>query len=248
MTGAVLGAVVEATASERRDITWKLTSKLDVAGHGQVELEDVGIASGGSPDAGEWMHSRVVATVGDVLNNPWEHARVRGIEARLELRYTRDALRLRGVEVLDPVVDAGQKARLRLHLVPLDGPETTRVVEVALPAELAGKEVEVELVPGYEVAPELAAPESLDQLLANESRLTAPPRSIVLQYRVPSQGIAYRGNVTQRVPLFTLDALRTQSSDDGPEAFPSWSRTIVPMDTFVEGRDKVKVKVRSVVR
>jgi hypothetical protein len=248
MTGAVLGAVVEATANERRDLTWKLTTKVDVVGHGLVDLEDVGISSGGSPDAGEWMHSRVVATVGDVLNNPWEHARVRGIEARLELRYTRDALRLRGVEVLDPVVDAGAKARLRLHLVPLEGPETTRVVEVALPAELAGKDVEVELVPGYEVAPDLAGPESLDQLLANEPRLTVSPRSIVLQFRVPSQGTTYRGHVTPRLPTFTLDAVRAQSSDDGPEAFPSWSRTIVPMDTFIEGRDKVKIKVRSVVR
>jgi hypothetical protein len=70
----------------------------------------------------------------------------------------------------------------------------------------------------------------------------------VIQFRVPSQGIAYRGHVTQRLPMFTLDTLRPQSSDVGPEAFPSWSRTVVPLDLFLEGRDKVKVKVRSVVR
>jgi hypothetical protein len=78
--------------------------------------------------------------------------------------------------------------------------------------------------------------------------MTVAPRSIVLQFRVPSQGIAYQGHVTQRLPTFTVDALRAQSSDTGPEAFPSWSRTIVPTDEFIEGRDKVKVKVRSVVR
>jgi len=65
---------------------------------------------------------------------------------------------------------------------------------------------------------------------------------------VPSQGIAYRGRVTQRLPMFTLDALRPQSSDTGPDAFPSWSRAIVPLDWYIEGKDKVKVKVRSVVR
>jgi hypothetical protein len=100
--------------------------------------------------------------------------------------------------------------------VPENGPEVTRVVEVTMPEELAGKDVEIDVVPGYEVVPELAAPESLDELLANEPNQTVSPRSVVLQFRVPSQGIAYRGRVTQRLPAFTLDALRPQSSDTGP--------------------------------
>ncbi|HXN34224.1 MAG TPA: hypothetical protein VN894_20325, partial [Polyangiaceae bacterium] len=74
------------------------------------------------------------------------------------------------------------------------------------------------------------------------------PRALVLQFRVPSQGIAYRGHVTERLPAFTLDALRPQNNNDGPEPFPSWSRTVLPMDWYVDGRDKVKVKVRAVVR
>ena len=86
------------------------------------------------------------------------------------------------------------------------------------------------------------------QSFANEPRQTVAPRTVVIQFRVPSQGIAYRGRVTQRLPPFTLDALRPQSSDVGPETFPSWSRTVVPLDLYVEGHDKVKVKVRSVVR
>ena len=117
-----------------------------------------------------------------------------------------------------------------------------------MPVELDGKDVEVEIVPGYDIVPELAAPESLDELLANEPRQTVMPRSMVVQFKVPSNGIAYRGHVTQRLPALTLDALRPQSSDTGPETFQSWSRTVVPMDWFVEGRDKVKIKVRRDVR
>ena len=248
LTATVIESAIEATTSERRDLTWKMTSRVTVAGHGSVDLEDDGVATGGAPDAGDWIRSKLVNTVGDVLNNPWEHARVDGITARFEVKYARDLWRLRGVEVLDPVVDAGSKTRLRLHLVPENGPEVTRVVEATMPAELAGKDVDVEIVPGYDLAPELPAPESLDQLLANEPRQTIAARAVVVQFRVPSQGIAYRGHVTQRLPPFTLDALRPQSSDTGPDAFPSWSRTLVPLDFFVEGHDKVKVKVRSVLR
>jgi hypothetical protein len=245
---AVLGSVVEATTSERRDITWRLSSRVTVAGHGTVELEDVGVASNGAPDVPEFSHSKLVNTLGDVLNNPWEHASVDKIDAQFEVKYVRDLWRLRGVELLDPVVDAGSRARLRLHLVPENGPEVTRVVEVTLPSELAGKDVEVEVVPGYEVTPELPAPDNLDQLLANEPRQSVLPRAVVVQFRVPSSGIAYKGHVTQRLPMFTLDALRPQSSDTGPETFPSWSRTIVPLDLYVDGRDKVKVKVRGILR
>ena len=62
----------------------------------------------------------MVSTLGDVLNNPWEHARIE-VQRQLEVAYARDMWRLRGAEVLDPVVDAGDKARLRLHLMPKTG-------------------------------------------------------------------------------------------------------------------------------
>ena len=248
LASMVVESAVEATTSERRDVTWTLASHVKVAGHGTVDLEDVGLSSGGTPDASEFQRSKLVMTLGDVLNNPWEHARVEGIQARFEVKYSRDLWRLRGVEVLDPVVDAGQRARLRLHLVADHGPEVLRVVETTMPAELAGKDVEIEVVPGYEVSPELPAPESLDELLANEPRQTVAQRSVVLQFHVPSQGMAYRGHVTQRLPTFTLDTFRPQSSDAGPDAFQSWSRTVVPLDLYLDGKDKVKVKVRSVVR
>ena len=36
----------------------------------------------------------------------------------IQLRYARDILRLRGSEMLDPEVAAGQPARIRLTLIP----------------------------------------------------------------------------------------------------------------------------------
>jgi hypothetical protein len=249
MVATVLSSAIEATTSERRDLTWSLHGKLGVAGHGTVLLDDVGVADDGSaPGMGEMSRSKLVATLGDVLNNPWGPTGITRVEARFEVTYTRDVWRLRGTDVLDPVVDAGEKARLRLHLVPKDGPEITRVVEVTLPAELEGKDVEIELVPGYDVPTPLPSPESMDELLANEPQTTLPPRSLVVQFRVPSQGLAYRGHVTPRLPPLTMDALQPRSSDSAFEPFPSWSRTIVPMALFIDGRDKVKVKVRGVVR
>jgi len=245
---AALGSVIEATVAEQRDVSWRMHSKVTVHGHAPIEVDDFGVAVGGMPDAGEWQHSRAVHAVGDVLNNPWENTRIDRIESVLSVRFTRDLWRLRGVELLDAAVDAGDKARIRLHLLPFAGAEVVKEVDVKMPLELAGKDVDVEIIPGYEVSPEVAAPDTLDELLANESRQTVQPRSVVVQFRVPSQGVTFRGHVAPELPAFALDALRPAHSDTGPDPYLSYDRTVVPLDWYLEGRDKVRIKVRRVVR
>ena len=230
LSASVLSSALEATVSDRRDITWTMKSRLTIRGHAPVELEDFGVAIGGMPDTGDWISSRVVRTLGDVLNNPWENVHVDGVQATLELKYERDVLRLRGIDVLDPIVDAGEKARFVLHLRPFAGAEVTRTVEIAIPAELAGRDVEVEVQPGYDVAPDVAPPENLDQLLTNATRSTLRPMSVVVQIKMPTQGVVFLGHVAPRLPSFALDALRPTTSDVAPEVIASWVRAIVTVD------------------
>jgi len=248
LSAAVVSSAIEATASERRDISWTMKSRVTIRGHAPIELEDFGIAVGGMPETGDWLSSRVVRAVGDALNNPWENVHVEGIQATLDLKYERDVYRLRGVDLLDPIVDAGEKARVVLHLRPFSGPEVVRSAEIAIPPELAGRDVEIEVVPGYEIVPDVAPPENLDQLLANATRATLQPKSVVLQIKMPTQGVAFGGHVAPRLPSFALDALRPTTSDVAPEVIASWVRSTVSVDQYVDGRDKVKIKVRAKLR
>ncbi len=248
LTASMIGSVVEATISEHRDMTWQLSSRVTIRGHGAIDVEDFGVAIGGLPEAGEWSQSRAVRLVGDALNNPWEPVKIEKVESVLSVQYARDLYRIRGVEALDPVVDAGQRARILVHLRPFAGPETTRTLEVKLPEELAGKDVELEVLPGYEVAPEVPQPENLNELLANAPHQTAMPKSLVVQFKLPSQGVTYGGHVAHELPGFALDALRPASTSEAPDPFASYSRTVVPVDRYVEGHDKVKVRVRTSVR
>jgi hypothetical protein len=248
LAAAAYGSVVEATVNEKRDVTWSLKSKLWIRGHGMIELEDFGVATGGMPDTGDFGHARIARAIGDVLNNPWERAQVEKVDSTMAISFTRDLWRLRGVELMDSVVDAGGSARIVLHLTSFAGPSVQKTIDVRMPPELAGKDVELEIAPGYEVIPEVSAPETLDQLLANETRQTVLPKSITVSYKLPSQGVAFNGHVAPRLPSFALDTLRSHTSDTGPDAFASYGRTVVQLDRYVEGRDKVKVKVRPVVR
>lgn len=248
LVASVLGSIVDASVSERRDVTWRLKSKVTVRGHGTIELEDFGIAVGGMPDSGDFAHAKVGRAVGEVLNNPWEQVHVDKVESVLTVDYTRELWKLRGVDVIDAWVDVGQAARIRVHLVPFAGPEITKVLEVRFPEELAGREVEVEITPGYGVVPDLAAPQNLSDLLSNSTKQTVLPRSLVLSYRTRSSGVAFKGHVADRLPPFALDALRPTSSDVAPDAFPSYTRSITPLDRYVEGSDRVKIHVKPIVR
>jgi len=248
LTAGALAAVVEATVSEQRDVTWQMKSTVSVRNHGTLELDDYGVAIGGMPDQGELGRSRVVHAVGDVLNNPWEEAAIDRIDATLTVKYARELWHLRGVELTDEVIDAGKPAHLRLHLIPYEGHEVVRAVEVAIPPELAGTDVEIEVIPGYEVAPDLASPDNLVQLLANETRQSLLPKSVVLQVKSLAPTVVWRGQIAPRLPAFAFDALRPVHSDTGPEAVVSYIRTVVPLDQYIDGRDKVKVKVRRVMR
>jgi hypothetical protein len=248
LVASVLGSIVDASVNERRDVTWKLKSKVTVKGHGSIELEDFGVATGGMPDAGELAHSKVARAVGEVLNNPWELTHIEKVETTLVVDYTRDLWKLRGVDVIDPVVEVGQLARVRVHLVPFAGPETTKVLEIKMPDDLAGKDVDVEIVPGYQVVPDLASPQNLADLLANSTKQSVMPRSLVMQFRSKSQGVAYKGHVAERLPSFALDAMRPSSTDVAPDSFATYTRSIVALDRYVEGTDRVKIKVRPIVR
>jgi len=248
LVASMVGSVIEATTQERRDVTWQLHSKVAIAGHGSLEFDDFGVADGGMPEGGEWGATRGVHAIGDILNNPWEPTHVTSYTATLTVHYTRDLWRIRGVELAEGEVTAGEKARVVVHLEPFAGPSVVRTLDVTMPMELAGKDVEIEIAPGYEVAPEQSTPENLNQLLENEPRQSLATKSLVVQFKLPSQGVTYGGHVASQLPDFALSALRPSSGTIAPEPFNSYSRTTFPMDRYVEGRDKVKVKVRASVK
>jgi hypothetical protein len=243
-----VGSAIEATTSERRDVSWHATTEITVNGYGILKVEDAGIAVGGTPDSEDWTHSRAVRAVGAILNNPWQPARLEKVTTRISVRFARDSYRLRGVDALGDVIDAGQPARLRLHLLPFSGPEEQKVIEVAVPAELAGRDVDIELSPGYLEVPDLPAPEGLTDLLANLARQSYPIDSIVASIRLPEHGVAFHGQVAQRLPPGALDALRPASDTAAPEPFVSQLRQSIPIQRLLDGKDHVRVHVRPVLR
>ena len=243
-----LGSALQAIASEREDITWTAKSKLKIKGMGEIELEDYGVAIGGTPEPGEFVRSNLVRAAGAVLNNPWQNAFVESASMEMELRYSRDIVRLRGAELLETELDAGQPARVRLTLVPFAGPEQVKVITVPLPEHLAGRSVTIDIGPGYTEEREKAPPNTLAELVKNLQSSAYPPRTIVASFSSGDAGLAFNGKVAHNLPPGALDQLRPTTTSIGPEAFQTTIRNVVPISEFMIGRDRVTVTIRPVLR
>jgi hypothetical protein len=247
-TAIAIGEAAEKTAAERNDSTFRAISKLKLAKYGTVTLVDFGAGAGAPIGPDDFIRGRLVRSLGSLLSNPWEPVTIEGIETSIKVSSEREVVGLRGAKALEPEVNAGAPVRIQLELQRFKGKIETRIIEVKVPAEMAGRDVEIELAPGYEVERPLPAPESLAQLIANLPNQTFDPESIVASFKLRENGAAYRGRVASRLPAGALDTLRSTSDSNGPETFVAQVQTAVPLGQFLSGRDIVRVKVRPVLR
>jgi hypothetical protein len=242
------GDAIGVTLNDRTDASWKLASTIRVKGHGTIAVEDFGVSGAGIPGGAAFFQSRAGRAIAELMNNPWEPVTIERIDTRFEVEWKRDAVLLRGAELLDLAVEPGASARVKLTLKPYFGAEFSRVVSVKIDPVLAGREVELEVLPGWLVTQDAAAPENLGQLIRNLQLPTLPPRTFVVQYRHPEGGIAWQGKVAQKLPGFAVDALKPTTSTSQPESIASYVRASVDVGGYPDGTTRLRVTVKPAVQ
>jgi hypothetical protein len=248
LLGVALGNGLQSTATERQHVTWSMTSRVKFHGYPAITIEDFGASPAGSPGGSQVAQSNAISAIGEVLNNPWTHARVEKIDVSVSISFGREVATLRAVQLLTPTVDPGGKARIRLHLEPFDGESFTRTVAVPVPEKFAGKSLMISIQPGYAVEPVRAAPENLAELISNLEAGTELPRSLVFSYQSGEGGTAHQGVVTQNLPPSALDVLTSTSSSHSPPQFHTMVHQVEEMPLFVVGSDSITVQVRKARR
>jgi hypothetical protein len=248
LLGSAMGSTVESTVSERRDAMWEAKTKIHIRGYGVLEMTDFGVTQGSSPDADTFFRSRAVLAAGMVLNNRWETAIVDKVEMKMKIAFKRDLLTLRGASVLDGEVEAGQKARIQVKFWQFDGAEQSKIIDLPMPATLAGRDVDVELLPSWAELPELPSPENLGSLIANLASINDTPDTLVATYHAKDGGVMFRGQIAKQLPPSMLDTLRPTGDSASPEPIVTTVRTRFPIGRYIDGHDRVRVHVRESLR
>ncbi|MFO0618368.1 MAG: SpoIVB peptidase S55 domain-containing protein [Polyangiaceae bacterium] len=244
-----VGNALETTTPERGDFTWKAHTDIQIDGYGTLGLDDFGSSAGDPISADSFGRARFVRALGALLNNPWERVKINGMSTTVKVTFKREVSLLRSVEPLETEIDPGQPLHIKLTLVPYLGTTEDKVIEVPIPLEYAGQDVDVDLSPGFEVERPRANAEDVSELVAQLADPTYPNDSIVATVRLQNEGgAAYRGNVAERLPPAALDALRVSASSVGPDTFGAYVQTTFPMQRYVVGRDHVRVKVRAPIK
>ncbi len=245
LIAVALGNALQTTAAERQDVTWRAESRVKIQGQRELLIDDFGVSVGGTPDEREFSRSGLVDAIGSVFSNPWEPAFVERVDVRVNFEYRRDLLRLRGAELLTPEVEPGERARVRLTLLPYEGEPVLRTVTFQVPKHLAGKSVKLQIEPGYAVAREKAPPESLTELVDGFRNPHYPPQAVVVSYEVGA-GVAFRGHVAHNLPSGVVDAFNSTSNSIEPSRVSSWGHHSEDLGRYMIGKETLLMQVKAV--
>lgn len=248
-TAVAIGSALETTTAERGDMTWRSTTKIKITGYGELELVDFGSGSGDPISADTFGRARFTRALGMLLNNPWEEVGIESVDCKVSVSFKREVSMLRGTTALEQEIDPGSPIRIKLDLVPYLGKPETKVIEVPVPADYAGREVEVELAPGFEVERPKPSIENLADLVTSLKNPTFPEQSLVATIRLQGEGGAsFKGQIATRLPPSALDTIRTTTSSIQPDLFGAVDQRSFPLTRYMVGRDRVRVKVRPIIK
>jgi hypothetical protein len=240
---STLASALSASAIDQTDVTFRATSRVQVAGHGVVEVSDVGyspVGAAGQPALGQL---RLFPLFEAVYGNPFESVAVERVEVDVDIRFERDVVTLLDALAPSAEVDPGRDLSVYLTLRRFGQSEESRKVTIPIPASAAGQRIEVAFEPGNRVQLERPDPTSLDELLANV-KLGYPATSLVISMKLPNQGLNLRGQVVRGLPASALDTLQVSAGAARPVAFPTQVRTELPLGHVVDGSARITIDVR----
>lgn len=234
---------VSASAIDRTDLMYSIKAKVQVDKHGSVETEDVGFTPLGAADSGALSNARFFNVIGAAFENPFEEARIAGIDVELDVRFGREVVSIMDARVASDTVDPGKPVHVYVTLRNFDETERVEVVTVPIPKNAAGDSVEIAVEPGDQVRIEQPKPDSLDDLF-RMVRAGYPSTSLVVSTKLPQQGVKLRGQLVDSLPGSALDTLQPANEADKPTLFSTYERQERPGREVLAGSARIKLNVR----
>jgi hypothetical protein len=235
----VLQQVLESGAALAEPHTINLKVTADFAGYAPITYEDT-LYSLKEPSPGQML-----APVRRLLLNPFAKTELRSMRFDLEVRDRMEMATLESLRAYPLEVEPGDTVTVYVRLKPFQAAEEEAVLRIQVP-EQAEEKFSIRVAGGSQMAPDVAPPQSVDDLIAALHKLY-PARSLVAGYSLPGRGVDLMGQRLRRLPASVVSVL-TPASATSARAIPE-SRTLVQEVPYVVvGSDEIQVKVRTPLR
>lgn len=242
LVGSVVATTLETAAGDMSDAAYTIEARVHTRDRGVLSFTDVGATLSG-PGSISPLSMSFYEAVDRLTDNPFQPVRIDRVEVDVNLRWRRELYFVRNVTLSQAEADPGRTVQLQVSLGQYAAAPITRTIPIEVPREMAGREMEIEVMPGGEATPDMAEPESIDDLVRNLTT-SYPDDALVVVVRMPGQGALIRGRTLYNLPSSAADALRPGASTDGAELMGNVRRTVVPLGRIVVGRDRVRLRVR----
>jgi hypothetical protein len=224
-------------------VTFTAHSRLRVQGHGTIEVSDVGFTPLGLDGPMALGQLRLFDLMDAAYGNPFEEARIEGIDVELDVRFERDLMTILDALVPSNEVDPDRDVPVYLTVQRFGQEPEVKIVKVRVPASAAGEKIELVFESGNAVQIERPEPTNLEQIF-EIVRASYPATSLVVSTKLSSQGLRLRGHVVRGLPGSALDTLQLQSAGARATTFATYTRTELPMQHIVVGSARLTLDVR----
>lgn len=236
---------LKTTASDIGDLVFTATSKITLEGRAPIEVTDVGFSASGLPAAVGRL--RLFSVLAAAYSNPFERARVTGLEVNLSVRFARDVMAIESAAFASDEADPGIPAKIHVTLRAFGSAPVTRIVDVPIPATAAGQTLDISFDAGDDVRPDLPLPRDLNDVLRS---ITSgwPATTLLVSTKVPEGGLRLQGHVVTGLPASALDTLRLRNDSAATVNQATQHRLEVPIGKVLHGSATLKLKVRETAR
>ena len=244
---AGIANAVGAAASDQTDVIFTADMKVNIEGHGTVELEDQGYMAMGPNDTGRLSRLRMFELMEIAYGNPFEDSRVLSAEVDLHVRFARDVWEIVDASTAVQEVDPGETVNVRVLLRRFAQPDRTRVIPVRVPTHAAGEQIELLIEPGDDVDLEDPQPRRMADMIDSVRRRWAST-SLVVSSKMPTRGLSFEGHVVRDLPSSALDALQLVNDSGRGRPFITYDRQAVDVGEVLSGSARLRLSVRETPR
>ncbi|MET0342302.1 MAG: SpoIVB peptidase S55 domain-containing protein [Polyangiales bacterium] len=242
----VMTAVASAlggAVNDNAEMMYEAESVVTLGKYGPQRVLDQGFTGAGMGHPMALSRLRVFDLLEVAYDNPFERVPVERVEVRIKLRVGRDVTQILGAQLAQGELDPGEPARVVLSLRKLDGPVQQRIVEVPLPATLAGEQIELELAAGDQVALPEPLPTSLPDILTSV-RTGLPNTTLGVTLSRKGRGLSLAGQVVRNLPGSALDALAATRDTTRSATFTQQRHLVLPLGSVLVGSAKLGLTIR----
>jgi len=188
---------------------------------------------------GGLLDPQVIKTVAGLFATPFGKPAIKRIDVEVEAELTRRTAEIKRAYFSKTQVERGDKAELCVVLKPFGGTEEIRKIHVPVPAATENlRELAVAVLAGEQAPADIAAPESLDDLL-NAVEKQHQATDLVLLVQRPGQTLQYRGKLLKQLPPSAVAVL-------GDDALPGVEiqQLVTPTEWVLSGQALARVPIR----